>query len=152
MVAMVAKIVIAVLAVTVKSPALVEVRDRVIVCLLTTNDDPRSVSLWGLFGVVLVSYRLAICCFGVAMTVELTLKKVPDQIKSLINREAQTHRRSINQEAIVLLEEALLARARDAGVGRSEADAILARYAALPTRDARSESEVIEYDAIGLPK
>lgn len=86
------------------------------------------------------------------MTVELTLKKVPDQIKSLINREAQTHRRSINQEAIVLLEEALLARARDAGVGRSEADAILARYAALPTRDARSESEVIEYDAIGLPK
>ena len=46
------------------------------------------------------------------MSAELQLKKVPEQIKSLISREADLHRRSINQEAIVLLEEALLARAR----------------------------------------
>lgn len=86
------------------------------------------------------------------MSTELTLKRVPMQIKSLISREAAGHRRSINQEAIVLLEEALLARARQSGVGRSEEEAILARYAALPTQDARPASEVIEYDEIGLPK
>ncbi len=43
---------------------------------------------------------------------DLQLKKVPTHIKSLIDREAALHRRSINQETIVLLEEALLARAR----------------------------------------
>ena len=40
------------------------------------------------------------------MSSELTLKKVSLQIKSLISREAAGHRRSINQEAIVLLEDA----------------------------------------------
>lgn len=86
------------------------------------------------------------------MSAELTLKKVPEQIKSLISREADNNRRSINQEAIVLLEEALLSRARQAGIGRSDAEAILARYAVLPILDSRPDSEIIEYDAIGLPK
>ena len=83
---------------------------------------------------------------------DLILKKVPSQIKSLISREAAGHRRSINQEAIVLLEEALLARARQSGVGRSEAEAILERYATMPTLDSRLETDIIQYDEIGLPK
>lgn len=86
------------------------------------------------------------------MRSELTLKKVPLQIKSLISREAAGHRRSINQEAIVLLEEALLARARQSGTGRRETDAILDRYAAMPTLDSRPAAEIMQYDEIGLPK
>lgn len=35
---------------------------------------------------------------------------------------------------------------------QARADAILARDAALPTHDPRPESEIIEYDAIGLPQ
>lgn len=86
------------------------------------------------------------------MIVDLPLKKVPAQIKSLISREAENHRRSINQETIVLLEEALLARAKSASAGKEEIEAILQRYAELPTLDARPLSEIIVYDEIGLPK
>lgn len=86
------------------------------------------------------------------MTTELQLKKVPMHIKSLIGREAGLHRRSINQETIVLLEEALLARARSQTPSRDDIDDILRRYAELPTFDTRQTSEIIEYDEIGLPK
>lgn len=83
---------------------------------------------------------------------ELQLKEVPIKIKSLIAREALRHRRSIDQEAIALLEEALLARARSARDARQEIDAILERFDQLPTRDARPLAEMIEYDDLGLPK
>ncbi len=86
------------------------------------------------------------------MTTELQIKKVPMHIKSLIGREAGLHRRSINQETIVLLEEALLARARSQTPSRDDIDDILKRYAELPTFDTRPSSEIIEYDEIGLPK
>ena len=42
------------------------------------------------------------------MDVDLFLKKVPQVVKALIEREAAENRRSVNQEAIALLEEALL--------------------------------------------
>ncbi len=86
------------------------------------------------------------------MIVDLPLKKVPSRIKSLISREAENHRRSINQEAIVLLEEALVARAKKSAHSRDQIDAILKRYEELPTFDSRPVSEIIEYDEIGLPK
>ncbi|MBK6998513.1 MAG: hypothetical protein IPH35_00535 [Rhodoferax sp.] len=86
------------------------------------------------------------------MTGALQLKKVPAHIKALIDREAGLHRRSINQEVIVLLEEALLARARLQTQIQEDVEDILKRYAALPTRDARPVSDIIEYDEIGLPK
>lgn len=86
------------------------------------------------------------------MSVELQLKKVPDTVKALITREASTHRRSINQEAIVLLEEALLARAKARYPHREEIDEILRRFDKLPTLDAHPMSELIEYDELGLPK
>ena len=44
------------------------------------------------------------------MSVELFLKNVPSVVKELIAREAFENRRSVNQEAIALLEEALLQR------------------------------------------
>ena len=51
-----------------------------------------------------------------------------------------------------MLEEALLARAKQSGAGRRETDAILDRYAAMPTLDSRPEAEIMQYDEIGLPK
>jgi hypothetical protein len=44
------------------------------------------------------------------MNVDLFLKNVPAVVKDLIGREAFENRRSVNQEAIALLEEALLLR------------------------------------------
>lgn len=86
------------------------------------------------------------------MSNELQLKKVPAIVKSLISREAGLHRRSINQEAIALLEEALLARAKIQRHSRDEIEEILNRFDKLPTADARPMAEIIEYDELGLPK
>lgn len=44
------------------------------------------------------------------MSADLFLKRVPAVVKQLIEREATENRRSVNQEAIALLEEALLHR------------------------------------------
>jgi hypothetical protein len=44
------------------------------------------------------------------LNVDLFLKNVPAVVKELISREAAENRRSINQEAIALLEEALVMR------------------------------------------
>jgi hypothetical protein len=45
-----------------------------------------------------------------ALNVDLFLKNVPSVVKELIGREATENRRSLNQETIALLEEALLHR------------------------------------------
>jgi hypothetical protein len=87
-----------------------------------------------------------------ADTSEFQLKKVPTRIKSLIKNEAAFYRRSINQECIALLEEALLARAQAERRTRDQIDDILERFDKLPTRDPRPLSEMIEYDELGLPK
>jgi plasmid stability protein len=84
------------------------------------------------------------------MPTELQLKKVPDSVKTLIARQAQLHRRSINQEAIVLLEEALAARERRGPVSRGDIADILKRYEALP--DVRPADAAIDYDDFGLPR
>jgi hypothetical protein len=44
------------------------------------------------------------------LNVDLFLKNVPSVVKELIGREAAENRRSLNQETIALLEEALLHR------------------------------------------
>lgn len=85
-------------------------------------------------------------------TVELQLKKVPPRIKSLIGREAELHRRSINQEVIALLEEALLARAKAQQSTRVDIDEILDRFDKLPSLDPRHLSEMMKFDALGLPE
>jgi hypothetical protein len=63
------------------------------------------------------------------MDVDLFIKKMPHVVKELISREAFDNRRSINQEAIALLEEALLSRVNSAGTRRKQIEALLLGYA-----------------------
>lgn len=86
------------------------------------------------------------------MDTDLFIKKLPGGVKELIARQAELHRRSVNQEAIVLLEEALAARLRAARSPRHEVREILAHYRGIPVRDERAPDQLIEYDADGLPK
>lgn len=85
-------------------------------------------------------------------TAPLQLKDFPPQLRTLIKREADSHRRSLTQEAIVLMEEALAMRAAAVIKPRDEIAKILDRYEKLPTKDARPMDEMIEYDELGLPK
>jgi hypothetical protein len=61
---------------------------------------------------------------------DLFVKRVPQVIKELIAREAAQNHRSVNQEAIALLEEALLHRVEANHARRRSALATLASYAA----------------------
>jgi Arc-like DNA binding domain len=61
--------------------------------------------------------------------VDLFIKKMPHVVKELISREAFDNRRSINQEAIALLEEALLSRVQSPGSRRKQIEAALVGYA-----------------------
>ena len=63
------------------------------------------------------------------MEVDLFIKKVPYVVKKLISREAFDNRRSINQETIALLEEALVQRAAGSGKRRRQVEALLEHYA-----------------------
>jgi hypothetical protein len=61
---------------------------------------------------------------------DLFIKRVPHVIKELIAREAAQNHRSVNQEAIALLEEALLHRVESNHDRRRSALATLTHYAA----------------------
>lgn len=64
------------------------------------------------------------------MNDDLFIKRIPKVIKELVAREAQQNHRSVNQEALALLEEALLNRV-EAQHGRARnALAMLTSYAA----------------------
>lgn len=63
------------------------------------------------------------------MDVDLFIKKMPQVVKELISREAFDNRRSVNQEAIALLEEALVHRVGAAGQRRKQIEAVLEGYA-----------------------
>lgn len=63
-----------------------------------------------------------------AVDVDLFIKKMPHVVKELITREAFDNRRSVNQEAIALLEEALLQRVGAAGSRRKRMEALLEDY------------------------
>lgn len=82
----------------------------------------------------------------------LQLKGFPQNLRAVIKREADDHRRTLTQEAIVLLEEAVLARASSRVPRRDEINRILDSYKKLPTLDTRPLSDIIEYDELGLPK
>lgn len=62
------------------------------------------------------------------MDVDLFIKKMPHVVKELISREAFDNRRSINQEAIALLEEALLSRVGTVTSKRKQIEALLGGY------------------------
>jgi hypothetical protein len=63
--------------------------------------------------------------------VDLFIKKMPLVVKELIGREAFDNRRSINQEAIALLEEALVHRVGAGGAKRKRIEALLETYAGI---------------------
>lgn len=65
-----------------------------------------------------------------ALNDDLFIKRVPLVIKDLVAREAAQNHRSVNQEAIALLEEALLHRVEANHARRRSALATLASYAA----------------------
>jgi hypothetical protein len=66
---------------------------------------------------------------GPTVDADLFIKKMPHVVKELISREAFDNRRSINQEAIALLEEALLSRGGSTGaVKRKRIVAMLEGY------------------------
>jgi len=62
---------------------------------------------------------------GMGMEVDLFIKKLPHVVKELIVCEAFENRRSINQEAIALLEEALVLRVGAAGSKRKRIASLL---------------------------
>ena len=64
------------------------------------------------------------------MNDDLFIKRMPLVIKALIAREAAQNHRSVNQEAIALLEEALLHRVEAQHTHRRNALATLTSYAA----------------------
>jgi Arc-like DNA binding domain len=61
---------------------------------------------------------------------DLFIKRMPLVIKELIAHEAAQNHRSVNQEAIALLEEALLSRVENQSTRRRNVLATLATYAA----------------------
>lgn len=86
------------------------------------------------------------------MDADLFIRKLPGRVRELIARQAELHDRSVNQEAILLLEEALAARIRAVRSPRHEVRKILAHYRGIPVRDRRGPDQLIEYDADGLPR
>lgn len=64
------------------------------------------------------------------MNDDLFIKRVPPVIKELIGREAELNHRSVNQETIALLEEALLHRMETGGALRRSPLQALTSYAA----------------------
>jgi hypothetical protein len=85
------------------------------------------------------------------MSAPLQLKDFPPQLKSLIKREAEVNRRTLTQEAIILLEEAIAQRASRPNPREAILE-ILTHYDNLPTKDSRSMEHIVEYDELGVPK
>lgn len=89
---------------------------------------------------------------GTAMA-DLTIRGLPDELHRFLKQQAEANHRSINRETIALIERAMKSNAD--GKPRLSAVEVIAkasRFAALPVLDNRPASEMVEYDADGLPK
>lgn len=75
------------------------------------------------------------------MPVSLTLKNIPDEVYARLKQSAETHRRSLNGEAIVCLESVLLP-------SRMEPGERLARARALRAALPKAKFKVRDIDAI----
>ena len=75
------------------------------------------------------------------MPTTLTLKNIPDEVYERLKASAATHRRSLNSEAIVCLESALLP-------GRVPADERLARIRTLRSRLPKVKFKASDIDAM----
>ncbi|HZE90530.1 MAG TPA: Arc family DNA-binding protein [Rhizobacter sp.] len=76
------------------------------------------------------------------MDVDLFIKKMPHVVKELISREASDNRRSINQEAIALLEEALVHRGGSTSAKRKQIQSLLADFADSSSSTLASSPEI----------
>ena len=85
------------------------------------------------------------------MPPDMLIKQMPDELKTWIADEARRHRRSMNKEALALLETARAQRAGRPRAGERDIDALLARFRGLPDLDRRTADEILGYDDNGLP-
>ena len=83
----------------------------------------------------------------------LLLKRIPMDLKQWLAAEAARNDRSMNKEAIRLLEEARASREKENKPNRdaSSIARILEKMRSLPTLDARPVNEML-YDKSGIPK
>ena len=82
----------------------------------------------------------------------LTIRGVPDELHAWLKQQARAHHRSVNREAIALIE-AVRAGAVS-GQSRPSPQEILSKargFADLPVMDARPADEMLGYDDQGLP-
>lgn len=88
----------------------------------------------------------------------LTLR-LPETLQNRLKHSAQIHHRSVNKQAVVLLEQALSAQpvvpaTVPADVFNQRVAALMAigkSFAALPVVDTRTDDEILGYDDYGLP-
>jgi plasmid stability protein len=84
---------------------------------------------------------------------DLTIRGLPDELHRYLKQQAEANHRSINRETITLIERAM--KGSPEGKPRLSAAEVIAkasRFADLPVLDSRPVTELIEYDADGLPK
>ena len=67
----------------------------------------------------------------------LTIKGMPDPIYRRLKERAEAHRRSLNSEILVCLEQALIAEPVDARAALARADAVRDRLSVPPLTDAK---------------
>lgn len=85
------------------------------------------------------------------MLANMLIKRMPSDLKAWIADEARRHHRSMNKEAVALLETARAQRAGQTPAATGDIDALLARFRALPDLDRRGADEILGYDDNGLP-
>lgn len=85
------------------------------------------------------------------MSADMLIKQMPDDLKAWLASEARRHHRSMNKEAVAVLEAARAQRAVPTRAAAEGVDALLARFRALPDLDRRTADEILGYDDTGLP-
>lgn len=84
---------------------------------------------------------------------DLTIRNISAATHAWLRQQAQRHRRSVDREAVALLEEirvAAMNRPR-----RLSVEQIMPRgkhFADLPTHDPRNAEEIVDYDENGVPR
>jgi len=82
----------------------------------------------------------------------MTLRDVPDELHRWLKQQAEAHHRSVNKEAIAVLESLRKQNAApSAKPSVGEIMAIAHRFSSLPVLDERSDEEIIGYDENGIP-
>lgn len=84
------------------------------------------------------------------MPTDMLIKQMPEDLKSWIADEARRHHRSMNKEAVALLETVRAQRAGPARAAEGDIHAVLKRFRALPVLDRRTADEILGYDDTGL--